>query len=390
MPTTKHRRTHTARPALEQLEGRLTPSIAGAVSSVNDNMGNSMTLDVHQNGTLWSNFNGGQFIQVQSEGNDVKSVSAGMDISGQADAFVVHNDGRLMQLTAKTINGSLTLQTMQLANNVKSVVAEGNGTALVIDNQNFLWQYNIDLNQKWDLPVDMNMNERFQGQTSAAQALQINGSLPMGASFSLLDANVSQATLLKDAEVGNDKVIALHTDGTLTSDLAPTQNSDGTLQITPIAQGIASISSVIARGNQFANNLYTVDTNGDLKQNELFGSFLMTVQDFGNANGAGFKDVNVGWNSGDWVATTNTNQVYRDGQLIDSGVVSAFAGPGGTFYEVKTDGTLSQWSAQQHWEYGWWLVPTNLEPWGGSGGVIVKEGWYLTNFTSVDSNVSLN
>jgi hypothetical protein len=378
----RHRRTNTARPALERLEDRRTPSVFAAVSSVSDNAGHSETFDVHNDGTLWYQVNGSAFVPVQDVSNgqlqserNVKSVSAGMNSSGLADAFVVHNDGSLTELQAVQSDGTVKLQSTSLAGGVSKVVAEGNGTALIIDNQNFLWQFDLNPNDQWPMPVDSNGNPQFPGQPST----------PLAANMSLLDANVLQATLLKDALVGNDKVIALHTDGTLTSDLAPTQNPDATLMITPIAGSIQSISSVIARGNPYANYLYTVTSTGHVQKDELFGTALMTVQDLGNANGAGFKDVNVGWNSGDWVATTTSGQVFRDGQLMVSGAASAFAGPGGSFYEVTQNGTLEQWSPQAHEIWVWIYQPPILN----RPGHWVKVPFW-TNWTAVDSNVSDN
>jgi hypothetical protein len=378
----RHRSTHRVRPALEALEDRRTPSVFGAVSSVYDNAGNSETFDVHNDGTLWYQVNGSPFApvrdvsngQLQSEHN-VKSVSAGMNSSGLADAFVVHNDGSLTELQAAVqSDGTVKLQSTSLAGGVSKVVAEGNGTALVIDNQNFLWQFDLSPNDQWPMPVDSNGNPQFPGQPST----------PLAANMSLLDANVSQATLLKDLN-GTDTVIALHTDGTLWSDLAPQTN--GSLQNTQIATGIASISSVIARGNQFQNFLYTVSSSGDLQKDMLIGNSWTTVQDIGGAASLGgsgsFKDVNVGWSSGDWVATTTSGQVFRDGQLMASGAASAFAGPGGSFYEVTQNGTLEQWSPQAHEIWVWIYKPPSLN-W--HGGWIKVPFW--TNWTTVDSNVS--
>jgi hypothetical protein len=401
----RHRRTHTLRPTLEQLEGRVTPSIAGAVSSVNDNMGNSVTFAVHQDGTLWGQFNGSQFVQVSGESN-VKSVSAGMDNQGLADAFVVHNDGSLTLQTAKTLVARSPGIPIPLAApvGISKVVAEAAplGTqedykALVIDNNGFLWQFEANDNLAWSLPVGTDGMPEFPG------------SQDLGFLFSLLDANVSQATLLKDVN-GTDTVIAMHTDGTLWSDLAPMLTNAGTLQDTQIATGIASISSVIARGNPFQNFLFTVSSNGDLQQQDLVGNSLMTVQDFGGASGFGgsgsFNDVNVGWNGGNFVATTNTGQVFLfvatmtntdqvffTGQLIDSqyAVNSAFAGPGGSFYAVTTSGALNQWSPDLY--YG--LVPADANlgffsngTWNWAGGVNWQLGW--THWTELDSNVSLS
>jgi hypothetical protein len=383
------------RPALEVLEERRTPSVFGAVSSV-DIAGNSETFDVHTDGTLWGNVNGSQFLQVRGESN-VRSVSAGLDTQGLANVFVVHNDGSLtLQNTQSLASGSPgTL----LANNVKSVVAEGNGKALVIDNQNFLWQF--DPNGGWDMPVDSNGNPEFQGQPSQ----------PLAANFGLLDANVKQATPLKaQALFGSlNTIVALHTDGTLTSDTLQRINLPGgqtgnnmldpailTPNLTSVA-GIVSISSVTMPGSPYAKYLYTVSSNGDLQQTELsFGDVLKTDADYGNAGGAGFKDVNVGWNSGNsnsasapvppphWVATTKTNQSYRDGQLMDGAVASAFMGPGGSFYEVYTNGAMVQWSPQAHTAWvEFYHRPTLQHPFGY---------WYwvqvLSNWTSLDGNVS--
>jgi hypothetical protein len=410
----RHRRTHTLRPTLEQLEGRLTPSIAGAVSSVNDTMGNSATYEVHQDGTLWYEFNGSQFVQVSGESN-VKSVSASMDNQNAAQAFVVHNDGRLTLVTAQTIaNGS---PGAQKAYNVKSVVAEGNGMALVIDNQNFLWQF--DPNNGWRMPVDSNGPPGFMGLPTSTGMAEFPGqpSKPLDANFSLVDANVSQATPLQSAtDIGTtiDTVIALHTDGTLTSDLlqrnisslttmnAPDGRGDN-MRILPIlgmnntpVGGIQSISSVTAPGSPFGFFLFTVSSEGVLQKSTLTSPFTggsPTLMSQNLGIGTVFTDVNVGWNSGDFVATTNTGQVFLDGQLMDSqyAVNSAFAGPGGTFYEVTTSGALNQWSPDLHYGVipadgpaGWWSNGV----WHWASGSSWQFGW--THWTEVDSNVSLN
>jgi hypothetical protein len=381
------RRAHAVRPALEQLEDRRTPSIAGAVSSVTDNMGNSVMVEVHTDGTLWAQQNGGPLIQPYAEQN-VTSVSAGTDINGQAGAFVVDSGGRLtLQNTQSLFNNYGFTSTVLAQSGVKSVVAEGNGRALVIDTNGFLWQY--DPKNSWSKPVDSNGNPEFQGQPSLVPWCW--GLTCQAPNFSLLDANVTQATPLTAHGLAGSfpTVVALHTDGTLTSDTLQVINlPDGqtgynvlhpailTPNLTSVA-GIVSISSVTMPGSPYANYLYTVSSNGDLQKNELsVGDILITDADYGNAGGAGFKDVNVGWNSGDWVATTNTYRVYRDGQLMDGGdVYSAYAGPGGSFYEVSGwSGYLIQWSPQAHsetWSWGDWGSYT-----------------FMTNWTILDSNVS--
>jgi hypothetical protein len=394
-----HRRTNMVRPALEKLEDRRTPSLFGAVSSVTDSAGNSETYDVHTDGTLWGNFNGGQFLQVRGETN-VRSVSAGLDNSGLANVFVVHNDGQLTLQNAQTLAGGSP--GALLAKGVSGATAEGNGKALIIDNQDFLWQF--DPNNGWRMPVDSNGNPEFAGQPSQ----------PLAANFSLLDAHVTQATPLKaqtNAGGTMDTVIALHWGGTLTSDLlqrnvstpitmnAPNGTGDN-MRIIPVlgmngtaVGGIQSISSVRAPGSPNAFYLYTVSYNGDLQRSCLTSDRMgnnpqLTWQYLGNANGVGFMDVNVGWNSNanggdDWVATTNTGQVYRDGQLMTGGPAIAFAGPGGSFYEVAPNGTVEQWSPQAHETWVWIYEPPTLNR---HGGWIQVPFW--TNWTQVDSNVS--
>jgi hypothetical protein len=381
------------RPTLEALEDRRTPSAFGAVSSVTDNAGNSVTYDVHTDGTLWGNYNGSQFIQVRGESN-VRSVSAGLDSQNLANVFVVHNDSSLTEQTAQTL--AYGLSGIPIANGVKSVVAEGNGTALVIDNQNFLWQF--DRRGVWDMPLDSNGNPEFQGQPSN----------PLAPDFGLMDANVKQATPIALPGSGSvNPVVALHTDGSLTSDTLVSVNLPGgrtgnnmldpaiRMQNSTPVTGIVSISSVTMPGSPYAKFLYTVSSSGDLQKTELSAGVLMTVADYGNAGGAGFKDVNVGWNSGisntadpsvppHWVATTNTGYVVRDGQYTDGAAASAFMGPGGSFYEVYTNGTLSQWSPQAHSAWvEFWHRPDLRHPFGY---------WYwaqvLTNWTYLDGNVS--
>jgi hypothetical protein len=372
-----NRSTQRVRPTLEALEGRVTPSFFGAVSSVTDNRGNSETFDVHTDGTLWGNVNGSQFVQVQGESN-VRAVSAGLDTQGLANVFVLHNDGRLtLQNTQSLVNHTAATP---IANGVYRVVAEGNGKALVIDYNDFLWQFDPNNQASGALPVDMNGNPEFQGQPSQ----------PLGPNFNLLDAHVTQATPLKQQVLfgTQDTVIALHNDGTLSSDLLQTistPNGAGFNMVnTTIGRNIGSISSVTMPGSPNAKYLYTTTSNGHVQKDELLGTVLVTDNDYGNANGGFFWDVNVGWNSADWVALTYTAQVYRDGQLMDSGVASAYAGPGGSFYEVKqTNGTLEQWSPQAHETWVWVYKPPSLN-WPG--------GWmkvpFFTNWTALDSNVS--
>jgi hypothetical protein len=370
-------RAHTARPALEKLEDRCTPSLFGAVSSVSDAFGNNSLFDVHQNGTLFFQYASQPNVLITSEGADVKSVSAGTDNQDHVDALVVHNNGNLTMHNASQLAGyayyGLPDTPTTLATGVKSVVAEGNGKALVIDSHNFLWQY--DPNQaSLGLPVDMYGLPQFAGQPSRQ----------LGPSMTLLDAHVTQATPLTDA-YGQNTVIALHSDGTLTSDQQTTVTlADGGLGFhmwnNTIGGGAQSISSAAAPGGPYANYLYTVTSNGHVQKDELSGTMLRTDNDYGNANGAGFKDVNVGWNSGDWVATTNTGQVYRDSQLMDTGVASAFAGPGGTFYAVFINGDLYQWSPQL--SYLWMRV---YNPFGGWTWKEIQTHW-----TYMESNVSTN
>jgi hypothetical protein len=372
----KRQNTNRVRPTLEALEDRRTPSAFGAVSSVNYG-GNSETFDVHTDGTLWANLNGSQFVQVTGESN-VRSVSVGLDSQNLATVFVVHNNGQLTERTAQIpLNGS----GMTLANGVKSVVAEGNGQALVIDNQNFLWQF--DPNQPGlGLAFNSDGTPEFQGQPGQS----------LGPNFTLLDANVTQATPLKAQLLtggSTPTVIALHGDRTLTSDTTQTIDLPGggsgnnVLQAT-IAQGITSISSVTPPGDPNAIYLYVTTTNGHVKKVDLFDNTLYTYTDYAPPSGDAFIDVNVGWNSADWVATTRGGQVYRDGQLIGGGA-SAFAGPGGSSYAVTQNGTLEQWSSQQHETWVWIYQPPVLN----RPGHWVKVPFW-TNWTTVDSNVSTN
>jgi hypothetical protein len=389
-------RAHTARPALEKLEDRCTPSLFGAVSSVNDSFGNNSLFDVHQNGTLFFQYASQPNVLITSEGTDVKSVSAGTDNQDHVDALVVHNNGNLTMHNASQLAGyafyGLPDTPALLSYGVKSVVAEDKGRALVIDNQNFLWMY--DPNQtSFLMPVkdDGSGSPEFPGEPTLPL-----GFPPYWGNFRLLDVNVSQATLLRDKASGNDTVIALHRDGTLTSDLvlqvpvSTPNGGTGPHQVNnPLALGnIVSISSSDVPGSTNANALYTVGSNGDLQEFFLTGPLLLRQQDFGNAGGAGFKDVSVG-TSNDWVAVTNTNQVYRDGQLISPDVgpaASAFAGPSGSFYEVTTSGTLYQWSPQPH--SVWVQIYTGRTLRNPSGYTWEQA---LTNWTELDSGpVSTN
>jgi hypothetical protein len=378
----RHRSTHRVRPALEALEDRRTPSVFGAVSSVSDNAGNSETYDVHTDGTLWGNVNGSQFVQVRGVSN-VHSVSAGLDNSSLANVFVVHNDGSLELLNAQTIVNNTTpnstpQQGQHLANGVYRVTAEGNGKALVIDNNNFLWQYDPN-GPSPGMPFNSDGSPEFPGQPST----------PLGPNFTLLDAHVTQATPLKEqlAFGGVQTVVALHSDGTLTSDTQQASSNStpyNVLKVT-IGQGIWSISSAPAN-DQY---LYTLSSNGHVQKNELLDWTTPTLTvdaDYLSAN-QGILDVNVGWNGTDWVAISGGGQVYRDGQLVSgsSGALSAYAGPGGTFYDVAQNGDLVQWSPQAHEVWVWVYKPPAFN-WHG--------GWvkvpFSTNWTTVDSHVSAN
>jgi hypothetical protein len=352
------------------------PSVAGSVSAVTAPSGNTTVYDVHSDGTLWMQFApGGQFDQVDA---NVKSVSAGTDSNGNPEAFVAHYDGSLTLL-----DWSASSPTTHIANGVNSVAAEGNGKALVIDYNNFLWQYDPNV---WGsvLPAYGNGNPEFQGEPSQA---------PAPANFVLLDQDVRQATPMLD-KFGCPLVADLHSDGSVRI-VNPQPNYDISWYgwITIVGNQVSNVQSIssVNEGPYAApysptSFLYTVSRSGDMQMWSLDSNNVpQLAHDLYNAGGAGFKDVNVDWNSGHWVATTNTGQVYHDGQLIDSGVQSAIAGSGGSFYEVKTDGSLFQWSPQPYWEEVlMYTGRTARNPWGYSW------RWILTNWTLLDTNVMVN
>jgi hypothetical protein len=328
----------TQRPTLEILEGRAVPSINQAVSSAVDSGGNTATLDVHTDGTLWQQYNQGSFVRVDS---NVKSVSASTSWTGDLEAFVVYKNGTMGTLypTSSGQDGRGPAYS-----GVSSVVAEPDSKALVIDQNKNLWQYDY-----------------LKG---------VSGPSP----WTYLDSNVWQATPLTTFNNGEQGFADLHTDGTVhlgfNGVVNPLQWGNGS--------PVGNIQSIA--GDRFGD-LYMVNYQGDLQQwmvvggNSQYWPTTFEHADYGApGGGGGYFDVNVDYKSGTMVAMTFNDQVYLNGKYEGSGVYGAYAGTNGNFFEVTTNATLYQWSPQAHesyyynpWTYSW--IP------------------YWTNWTYEDSNV---
>jgi hypothetical protein len=317
------RRPLARRPSLEVLEDRLVPSINQAVSAAVDSGGNTITFDVHTDGTLWQQVNQGSFVQVDS---NAKAVSASTNAGGGVYAFVVHKDGTLTTLNYSPSgdwNGPAYL-------GVKSAVAEQGGNGLVIDQNNNLWQYNPGA---WGSP------------------------------WTYLDSNVWQATPTVDLH-GEAVVADVHLDGTAYLG----SPAGGPFQY--FASNIQSIS-----GGKFLTSLYTVNFSGELDQWYVADAGAASIVGvYANPGNGGYFDVSVDYNSGNMVAMTFDDRVFQNGQYEGSGVYGAYAGPNGTFLEVTTNATLYQWSPQAH-EQWYYNFKTHTF------------GQYWTNWTYEDSNV---
>jgi hypothetical protein len=336
------------RPALEHLEDRWTPSIANAVSTFTDNSGNTATFDIHSDYSLWGWFQGQQPNQVTT---CVTSVSVNTDQWGFDSALIVGKDYSLTRLDpgglTPIIGYGVNHNVVGGPQGVASVVAEPNGRALLIDWRDNLWQFDPNL--------------------------------PVGRQFSEVDSHVTQATPMQDTQ-GTYCVADLHQDGSIA--VFRINPSDNTQWWCVGSMGVGSFSytSISSNTGPLAptRGLYAVDSQGDLHEFILrpYAAVrspvgLWQTADLGNAGGMGFRDVHVDQNDTNWVATTWTDGVYLNGQLIAGidNAASAFAGAGGSFYFVTRGdlgGNLWEWSPQTHFAWG--------------GGV--------THFTYLDSHVS--
>jgi hypothetical protein len=325
----------TFRPSLEQLEGRLTPSINQTVSAVADQHGNTMTFDVHSDGTVWLQLNNGSFGQVDS---NARSVSASTDPSGYGYAFVTHKDGTVTSLHPADPGANSTWW----SSGWQSVEALPGGYGLAILNNGDLYEYDPNL---------------------------------PGGLYWLVDSNVWQVSRLISVN-GTPMFVDLHNDGSVYLGW-----TDGSGALRPLEYGLnqTPLTNIQSITSDAKGDVWTVDYSGDMQQWRIYGENGggsaypdQLVADYGNAGGAGFFDVNAAPN-GNWAAMTFDDRLYFNGSFLASNVYAAYAGPVNTCLEVTSTGALYQWSPDTHW------VVQNHDGflWG-----------FQTNWTFEDSNVT--